>query len=151
MRKIEFFFLVVKGMSETELTIRFINGLKNYDLTKEEIKDWKYAGGGHIEDEAKNKLLNEKFKKKYPKGKIPDLVHHCVCGHRIKENAFITNGKQLLTLGNCCVKRFCETGTKKTCNKCGKLWRGKTLECRECQMSQVSSYIVNQQQNENPL
>jgi hypothetical protein len=117
---------------ELELSLRFINGLKEYSLSKEEIKSWRYVGGGHLDHEGKNQLLNEKFKKQFPKAPLPPLVEHCVCGHRIKENAFITDGKQILVLGNCCVRRFCDTGTKKTCNLCGKLWRGKTLTCPEC-------------------
>ena len=118
---------------DLDLTLRFINGLKEYSLTKEEIKNWKYVGGGHLDGGIKNEILNQKFQKRFPKSPIPPLTTHCVCGHRIKENAFISDGKQILTLGNCCVKRFCETGTKKTCSICGKLWKGKTSECRECQ------------------
>jgi hypothetical protein len=117
---------------ELELSLRFVNGLRQYDLTKEEIKSWRYVGGGHLDDAVKNEVLNEKFRKQFPKAPVPPLTEHCVCGHRIKENAFITDGKQILTLGNCCVRRFCETGTKKTCGLCGNPWKGKTLLCREC-------------------
>ena len=117
---------------ELELSLRFVNGLKEYSLTKEEVKSWKFVGGGHLNNTRRNKELNDEWKKRYPTTPIPPLQDHCVCGHKIKENAFITDGKQVLTLGNCCVRRFCETGTKKTCNLCGKPWRGKTLTCREC-------------------
>lgn len=115
-----------------EMSKRFVEGLKNYDLTKEEIQDWYYVGGGHTNNPYRNMILNQKYLRYYPKAKIPPLTDECVCGHRIQENAFISNGKQLLILGSCCVKRFTEKGTKQVCKGCKQLWKGKSVYCKKC-------------------
>jgi len=92
------------------LTERFINGLKNYNLTKEEIKDWTFAGDD-------NKGFSY-FKTLFPDKDLPEHKEKCVCSVNIKRNSFITNGTDLLVLGACCVKKFTLTGTKRTCRLC---------------------------------
>ena len=79
---------------------RFSNGLKRYNITTEEIRDnWKYCGGD------KGRHLNY-YQIVCPDEEPPDKEDRCICGHRIKENCYITDGNLILTLGNCCVKRF---------------------------------------------
>lgn len=115
-----------------ELSQRFVNGLKSYDLTKEEIENWRYVGGGHLTNSLRHELLQQRFKKEFPEVDPPGLEARCVCGHPIQENAFISDGENLLVLGSCCVRRFTKTGTKKTCGLCGNLWKGKTILCSSC-------------------
>lgn len=116
-----------------ELSERFIKGLLDYNLTKDEIKDWRYVGGGHTTDDRKNDILNNKYRRYFPKAKqIPPLTDSCICGHPIQENAFISDGKHLLILGSCCVKRFLPKGLKQTCKKCGCFWKGQNILCKDC-------------------
>ena len=118
--------------TDIELTKRFIDGLKEYNLTKDEIKDWTYVGGGHTTDARLNTILNQTFKIHFPDSDVPELEHTCVCGHPIQLNAFISDGERILVLGSCCVKRFTATGIKKTCRKCKKPYRGSYLDCSAC-------------------
>lgn len=134
-----FVFLVFNRMSlqktTVELSVRFINGLKNYDLTKEEIESWYYCGGSHP-DQDKNKKLNAQFHRHFPEQEVPSSEDFCICGHPIKENAFITDGEKLLVLGNCCVRRFLKNGTKRVCTECQSPWKGQSLICKSCRKKQ---------------
>ena len=49
---------------------------------------------------------------------LPDAVDECVCGHFIQQNCYITDGKQILVLGNCCIKKF-NPKSSRTCEDCG--------------------------------
>jgi hypothetical protein len=118
--------------TELDLTERFIRGLENYDLTADEIKNWTYVGGGHTTNRELHKILDQKFKVNFPTSDPIELEDTCVCGHPIQQNAFISDGERILVLGSCCVKRFLTTGTKKTCRKCKKPYRGCYLECKSC-------------------
>lgn len=109
---------------------RFINGLKKYDLTPNEIikGDWKYCGG-----DKKGRHLNY-FNMVCPDDEIPEKQSHCVCGHKIKENCYITNGDEILILGNECIKRFLRDGKSgRTCEVCGASHRNrKRNRCNNC-------------------
>lgn len=118
--------------TELELTERFIKGLKNYSLTKEEIQGWYYVGGGHTQNTRMNALLNQIFFSHFPTSPVPELENECVCGHPIQLNAFISDGERILVLGSCCVQRFVTTGIKKTCRKCKRPYKGCYLECPTC-------------------
>lgn len=89
---------------------RFINGLKKHNLTYEEIKNnWEYIGGekGH----------HLKYFNKYINEEIPEHRNHCICGHKIKNNCFISDGNLVLSIGESCINKFLPK-KRKTCDKC---------------------------------
>jgi hypothetical protein len=112
-----------------ELTNNFIKGLGNYGLTYEEIKNsnWKYCGGrtGHH---------LKYFKLCCKDDDLPDIVNECVCGHIIKENCYITDGHQILVLGNCCIKKFISKSSR-TCEDCGDPHKNRKVnKCNNCRI-----------------
>jgi len=113
-----------------QLTAKFINGLMNYNLTQDNIKDWRYCGGNQ-----KNHL---NYFKLCCKGEdLPNRVNECVCGHYIKENCYITNGDEILILGNCCIKKFIKKCTR-TCEDCGIQHKRRNVnKCKECEECQI--------------
>jgi hypothetical protein len=111
------------------LTEKFIKGLKNYNLTIDDIENsgFKYCGGN------KGRHLNY-YKLIYGNREIPYIIENCVCGHNIKENCYITNGDITLTLGICCIKKFLP-GYKqgRTCEKCEKPHKNRICNtCNDC-------------------
>jgi hypothetical protein len=108
-----------------ELTDKFIKGLEKYNLTFDEIKKWKYCGGNM------NRHYNY-FKICFKNNDLPDKVHECVCGHHIKENCYITDGVEILVLGNCCIKRFVPKNSR-TCQVCGEPHKNRVVNrCNDC-------------------
>lgn len=116
-----------------DLTQQFIRGLKEYNLTYEQIKTWKYCGGN------RDRHLNY-FKLCCPGEDFPEYVDYCVCGHKIFENCYImaeesTNFYQkgdILVLGNCCIKKFVPKSSR-TCSKCGDPHRNRSVNrCNSC-------------------
>lgn len=116
----------------TTITERFINGLKIYNLTSEEIKEWKYCGGNT------GKELN-RFKEFFKNKELPIYSNKCVCGHTIKKNCYITNRNIILIVGSCCVKRFMKNGLKKECLTCESVYKGKYRCCKECRKTRCWS------------
>ena len=122
-----------------EIGKRFLEGLKNYNLTADEVKDWWYCGGGHTTQIERHRILADLFRSHFPDSDYPELEENCVCGHPIQENAFITNGEQLLVLGSCCVKRFTNSGTKRVCKNCKQPWKGDPKRfCKKCRYNVIS-------------
>lgn len=116
---------------ETDIQSRFMKGLENYDITYQDIVEggWYYCGGNKNQHLNYWNLCNDLRKKPWT---LPALTDECVCGHRIKENCYITNGKQIMTLGNCCIKRFVPK-SKRTCHDCQKEHqRKKENLCYDC-------------------
>jgi hypothetical protein len=112
----------------TELTEKFINGLKKYNLTYEDIvsNKWKYCGGRKGRHQNYFHLCHGKDRA------FPELQNECVCGHHIKENCFITDGKQMLVLGNCCIKKFVPKSAR-SCEVCGKPHKNRKVnKCNDC-------------------
>lgn len=109
------------------LTDKFIKGLQEYNLTYEEIieNNWHYCGG------CSGRHLN--YFKIYFKGKkLPERSNECVCGHYIVKNCYITDGKQVLILGNCCIKKFIPKNSR-TCEKCGNPHKNRIVNrCNNC-------------------
>jgi uracil-DNA glycosylase len=107
---------------------RFHNGLSKYNISLDNLKKrWKYCGG------ELGRHLN--YYNLCCKGeKMPEHEDRCICGHRIKENCYITDGEYILTLGNCCVKRFLPYNTR-TCERCNKMHRNRKdnlcIKCRK--------------------
>ena len=112
-----------------ELTDKFIRGLKKYDLTYDEIKNsnWKYCGGN------RGRHLNY-FNLCCKDDELPELVNECVCGHTIEENCYITDGKEMLVLGSCCIKRFMKHNNR-TCEVCDKPHKTRNVNrCNVCRI-----------------
>tara|TARA_R110000796_G_C14342091_1_gene410495 strand:- start:55 stop:564 length:510 start_codon:yes stop_codon:yes gene_type:complete len=112
-----------------KLSQQFINGLENYGLTYNEIlkSGWKYCGG----DTGRHRNY---FKMVFPNTKIPEPLFKCVCDHVIMEHCYISNGKNLLTLGNCCIKKFIPK-CGRTCNKCEEPHKNRLVNrCNNCRI-----------------
>ena len=106
---------------------RFKKGLKeNYDMDYEIVKnEWKYCGGD------RGRHLNY-FRLCYKKAKLPCHEDNCVCGQAIQENCFITDNKELLVLGNCCIKAFL-VKSGRTCEDCGDSHKNRIInKCNYC-------------------
>lgn len=115
-----------------ELRTQFINGLKEYNLTTDDMIGWYYCGGRNGRDP---RHLNY-FKMKCPNDDLPDLTDRCICYHKIKENCYITNGDEILILGNCCIKKFLpEENSGRTCEICKKPHKNrKNNRCNDCRV-----------------
>jgi hypothetical protein len=116
-------------IASLELTDKFVKGLKNYNLTYDEIKNnkWKYCGG------QLGRHLNY-FKLCCKDIDLPKKISECVCGHHIEENCYITDGKQILVLGNCCIKKFIPKSSR-TCEKCGEPHKNRVVnKCNDCRL-----------------
>lgn len=121
-------------MTSLELTSRFINGLQQYDLTVEEVSKWKYCGGN------KGRHANY-FKLSCPKDDLIEYTERCICGHLIVENCYITDGKEILVLGNCCIQRFIPKCSR-TCEMCGEPHRSRKVNrCNKCKKIQAQPTV----------
>jgi len=113
-------------MEDDNISKRFISGLAKLDLTMEDIKnDWYYMGGEqgqHLKNFKKiNKHLN-----------LPPHGDRCICGHRIKNNCFITNGTDIHAVGTACALRFVPK-LDRICDDCGAKHRNrKDCKCKTC-------------------
>lgn len=120
-------------MSKLNLSDRFINGLKKYNLTMEDVRDnYKYCGG----DEGRH--LNY-FKIVFPNKETPSNADNCVCGQRIIENCYIchknNNYNTIIVVGNCCIKKFVNSAGR-TCEDCGAPHQNRTdNKCNICRLS----------------
>jgi hypothetical protein len=115
-----------------QLTNRFINGLKTYNLTQDDIinNNFHYCGGDHKQHLNYYKLI---FKDKL----LPDKKLTCICGHIINENCYITNDHIILTLGNCCIKRFLpKDKSGRTCELCAA--PHKNRKCNRCNRCRIN-------------
>lgn len=112
-----------------KLTERFINGLKDYGITYEEIISgkWTYCGG----DEYGSSHLKY-WKLCCPNQDLPEHFPWCVCGQALKHNCYITDGPTILIIGNCCIKRFMPISGR-TCERCGAEHKNRAdNKCNEC-------------------
>jgi hypothetical protein len=119
-----------KTIASVELTDKFIKGLKNYDLTLEEIRSgkWSYCGGNTGRHHNYWKLC-------CPNQELPEHMDRCVCDHPIEENCYITDGPTILVLGNCCIKKFIPKSGR-TCQKCGEPHKNrKNNLCNRCRLT----------------
>jgi hypothetical protein len=101
---------------------RFIEGLKEYNLTLEEIRTtgWKYAGGDENAGVGPLNYFRQIF------GGDPESVYgpmedECICGHPIQRHYFITdaNNEGMLVIGSECIKRFLPENVQgRTCSMC---------------------------------
>lgn len=116
-----------KRAAPSDKESRFIEGLKDYNLTIEEINKskWRYCGGDFNQHLKYYNLC-------YPGSELPSKELECVCGHDIKNNCYITDGKELLVLGSCCIKRF-KKNCSRICEDCGNNHRNRKVNrCKDC-------------------
>jgi hypothetical protein len=127
----------------SNISEKFINGLMNYSLTLDDIKnqDFKYCGGDKGRHYNYFRLF---FKDKLDKDNswyIP-YSSHCVCGHYIEENCYIINNTgRILILGNCCIKKFVPKSTR-TCEICENIHKNRTINrCNNCRYDDKIFYF----------
>jgi len=119
---------MVMGLLDDNLSKRFLTGLKKHNVSYEEIcRDWYYIGGEKGCHLNYYKLCNENKS-------LPNHKDYCLCNHKIKYNCFISNGINILSLGNCCVNRFIPK-KKRSCKDCGCNHRNRKVnKCNLCKM-----------------
>ena len=112
---------------EITFTERFIEGLNKYNLTMKDMNDFIYRGGD-------NGVHLNYYKLLYKNAELHPHKDKCICGHNIIKNCYISNGKQLLTLGICCIKRFIPKEKQgRTCECCGCSHQNRTNNlCNKC-------------------
>ena len=111
-----------------ELSKRFLEGLKKYNLTKDEIQNYKYCGGDTSSADIAYWAKNFGDRPKPPK------TGNCACGHEIVNNTYIRHKTEdiIIVLGSCCVKRFVHDSGR-TCEKCGDPHNNrKDNMCKKC-------------------
>ena len=113
------------------LTEKFIEGLKNYNLTYDDLikYGWMYAGGDYDEHLRYFLLITNGTNLTQP-----DKKKFCICGVSIKRNAYIMNRDKtlMLVIGSCCIKRFVPKKTR-TCEICEKPHRNRKVnKCNDC-------------------
>ena len=106
-------------MATEELCQRFITGLVEYDLTLEDMKSFRYTGMSWYKNGIR--IINKYF---YDSGftddDLPNYATMCICHTKIKRNCYITDGKRVLVIGNCCKNKFLPLKNRfKTCERCG--------------------------------
>lgn len=106
---------------------QFIEGLKNYNISYEDIGKWRYCGGDG--DESYFELF---FRNKNK----PNIVrqNECICGQKIIRNYFISDGNDILILGSTCIKRFLPNKSR-TCDDCGAFHKNRKVNrCKYCRI-----------------
>lgn len=108
-----------------------------YKLSLEQIAKYVCCGGN-----SSSKKLPYFYQVFGNRIDLPPQAHECVCGHYIERNFYIRNStlpvhltetKDLLVIGCCCVEQFTETGIKQTCTFCQQpTTRRKTTICFDC-------------------
>jgi hypothetical protein len=118
--------------TDIKLTEQFIKGLKKYRLSKSDMGLWHYCGGSY----GSHKKY---FKLSCPHDDQPALKDKCICGHTIKNNCYITDNKDFLILGNCCIQKFI-IKKGRTCKKCGEPHKNRLLDlCNSCKITSLIS------------
>jgi len=109
----------------TGISKRFKTGLKKYNISLEDLKQNYYYMGGT----TKNHLIY--FKNNFNE-KLPEFDNYCICGHKIKTNCYITDGENILILGENCIANILNN-KKKSCIKCSTIHRNKMDNlCKLC-------------------
>jgi hypothetical protein len=98
---------------------KFLDGIfKKEGITSDELKKYKYCGGSKSSGKNTwNLFWQSSGGREYPKHKT-----ECQCGVIISENCWIVNPEltKVLTVGNCCIKKFGQIVLKRTCEICKK-------------------------------
>ena len=123
-----------------KLSKRFEEGLKEYGLTVEEVReDWWACGWYHhrkcskVDDENITGLgIFHSFfpKKEY---EVPEDAMKCICGIDIIRNYYITDGNDVLVIGSECIRHFVRRHGKKLCSTCKEPHKNrKDNLCNDC-------------------
>ena len=111
-----------------------INESNYHKILKKKLgnfENYEYMGGYTTK---KNVIKNGYMKRMENEGIIyPELKWNCECSHWILQNCYIRNiiTKEILVVGNCCIKYF---GIKKKCITCKKIHkRTKFNICIDCE------------------
>jgi len=121
-------------MTSIEKQKRFVEGLKELGLDVDDVKNWKCIGCDN-QDNSNNDphdpiryLMWIKWCDKNNRDyrREPEQTWQCVCNNKIKYNYWATpndkrEGKNIITIGSCCMTHFLEDGKKKHCIKCNKV------------------------------
>jgi hypothetical protein len=112
---------------ESNLSRQFIEGLRRAGFDYETVRnDFKYAGG-NMQQNHRNY-----YKLVYKTDRYPPHKDNCICGHKINENCYITNSETILTVGNCCIKKFIPKSGR-TCEICSKPHKNRIVNrCNTC-------------------
>ena len=152
---------------------RFIKGLKEYNLTLDELNEtgWHYIGGNHKQFLSHFKLLKLKYSIEYiiRNAKNYDSAQdtfcnnsnntivdggewrNCVCHEPIYNLCFIANAtrEEFFIIGNCCIKSFIKANTI-TCEECGNEHRNKIKNlCNDCKLCQECEICGSEHKNLN--
>jgi len=118
------------------LSKRFMeNLLADYNMTIEQLNEegWMYCGGDGGMD-GKESSHRKWYIMMFGIEPIMEHVSNCVCGHHIYENCYICSKdkKELITLGNCCIKRFIDNCGRQ-CSRCETPHQNsKSTLCKDC-------------------
>jgi hypothetical protein len=119
---------------------KFVIGLhEDYGMTYEQIKDveenWFYCGHIVVDRDTKDITESDLYKLKhyFPMLPIPDFQDSCVCRQKLYvRNEWITDMKEVLIIGQCCVNMFIAHSSK-TCMLCKAPHRNRKDDlCKEC-------------------
>lgn len=106
--------------------LRFMKGL---GITNPlDLYRFRYAGG-----KKAGRHLN--YWKIAVRKELPDTQFKCVCGHKIRENCYITDEEgKLHVVGNCCIKRWLpKENSGRTCEKCKAPHKNRKVNlCKKC-------------------
>ena len=107
-------------ITNNHISKRFINGLKKYDLTLDDLKNFYYIGNDK-DINFENNIIHESY---------------CICGHRIKCNNYITDGHIILVIGLSCIQKFLPYKKQRLCPDCMKPTRNRitTHLCNSCKV-----------------
>jgi len=125
------------NLQEREDFQRFIRGLREHNLTYEELvnNQWRYAGGnGETTSYSDANTRHYRyFKLCFPNMEPLDPVNHCVCGHYIQENCYISDFEgNFIIIGNCCIKKFVPLSSR-TCEDCKRPHKNRKInKCNPC-------------------
>ncbi len=125
------------SIERTELLHRrFITGLKeDYGMTDEEVLDvehnWFYCGHRCVVSVSDD--VGKLFRYYFPNEDFPEFSNSCVCRQKLLvRNDWITNGIEVLIIGQCCKDMFI-INRLKTCLICKQSHRNRTDNyCNNC-------------------
>ena len=118
-----------------KMSKRFENGLKKYGLTIEDLNDFYYIGGEHKQHKAYYNLFTNN-------NKLPKHNNYCICGHKIKNNCYISNGDIVLPIGESCILRFLQNRKKRICPVCFCPHRNR-IKTNLCNVCKMKTYFKN--------
>lgn len=115
----------------TKLPEDLENKIKKYKLSLEDIatSGWRYLGddrGTYLKISCKDT------------NRLPAFTDRCLCNHPIKHQCYITNDKDIVVLGNCCIKKWIPKHLRgRTCDLCRKPHKNrKNNLCNDCRAIQ---------------